>query len=68
MHDVLAKAISIIRTANVSDADKAALDEIEKAYPVKRVKTLHKFMLQLQKMVETQSLERTYFLQTDVTG
>ena len=49
MHDVLAKAISIIRTANVSDADKAALDEIEKAYPVKRVKTLHKFMLQLQK-------------------
>lgn len=49
MHDVLAKAISIIMTANVSDADKAALDEIEKAYPVKRVKTLHKFMLQLQK-------------------
>lgn len=49
MHDVLAKAISIIRTANVSNADKAALDEIEKTYPVKRVKTLHKFMLQLQK-------------------
>lgn len=49
MHDVLNKAINIIRTSNVAEVDKAALDEIEKAYPVRRIKTLHKFMLQLQK-------------------
>ena len=48
MHDALEKAVNIIRTANVSNVDKAALDEIEKAYPVSRIRTLHKFMLQVQ--------------------
>lgn len=48
MHDVLEKSINIIKTANVADVDRAALDEIEKAYPVTRIKTLHKFTLQVQ--------------------
>lgn len=68
MHDVLNKAINIIRTSNVAEVDKAALDEIEKAYPVRRIKTLHKFMLQLQKMAEMLSLAKKYFLMTEEIG
>lgn len=48
MHNVLEKAINIIKTENVANVDKAALDEIEKVYPVTRIRTLHKFMLQVQ--------------------
>ncbi len=48
MHDTLEKAINIIKTSNVANVDKAALEEIEKAYPVARIRTLHKFMLQVQ--------------------
>lgn len=62
MHDVLEKAINIIKTSNVANVDKTALYEIEKVYPVTRIKTLHKFMLQVQQNGGNTELGKTILL------